>query len=35
MANFIHNLAIAIGINQYQNGIAKFENSKTRCSESS
>jgi len=28
MANFIHNLAIAIGINQYQNGIAKLKTAK-------
>jgi hypothetical protein len=28
MTNFIHNLAIAIGINQYQNGIAKLNTAK-------
>lgn len=28
MANFTHNLAIAIGINQYQNGIAKLKTAK-------
>ncbi|MEJ1929807.1 caspase family protein [Nostoc sp. NIES-2111] len=28
MANFTHNLAIAIGINQYQNGIAKLNTAK-------
>jgi len=28
MKNFTHNLAIAIGINQYQNGIAKLNTAK-------
>lgn len=28
MVNFTHNLAIAIGINQYQNGIAKLNTAK-------
>jgi hypothetical protein len=28
MANFTHNLAIIIGINQYQNGIAELNTAK-------